>query len=268
MARSSRPPVQVFINSYRGRDAVTALGVCLMFWTPFPLLTFFLFVYFGHSICKYDAGFDLMATRRHCCTPSSPTSAVHHRSRQKISEATGKWETFRWSPFLGEHFVDPRVQPPGSLPSGNLPTPTQLWVMLKSPVYTQNQRFTQSVLADYKKEVIALKKRLGLWKGQHVCFLSLVRRNLFLAPDRQTRVCRRVSACKTGLRNSWTAGAQLGIILIPRLLVSWLCLVFVPCRVNFKACKRNCSRRHLEKYIWWKMLLSNKSFFLSPNRKK
>ena len=132
---------------------------------------------------------------------------------------------------------------------------TQLWVKLKSPVYTQNQRFTQSVLADYKKEVIALKKRLGLWKGQHVCFLSLVRRNLFLAPDRQTRVCRRVSACKTGLRNSWTAGAQLGIILIPRLLVSWLCLVFVPCRVNFKACKRNCSRGHLEKYIWWKVLL-------------
>ena len=145
---------------------------------------------------------------------------------------------------------------------------TQLWVKLKSPVYTQNLRFTQSVLADYKKEVIALKKRLGLWKGQHVCFLSLVRRNLFLAPDRQTRVCRRVSACRTGLRNSWTAGAQLGIILIPRLLASWLCLVFVPCRVNFKACKRNCSRRHLEKYIWWKMLLSNKSFFLSSNRKK
>ena len=37
---------------------------------------------------------------------------------------------------------------------------TQLWVKLKSPVYTQNQRFTESVLADYKKEVIV--KRLGL----------------------------------------------------------------------------------------------------------
>ena len=56
-----------------------------------PLLTFFLFEYFGRSICKYDAGFDLMATRRHCCTPSSPTSAAHHRSRQKISEAAGEW---------------------------------------------------------------------------------------------------------------------------------------------------------------------------------
>ena len=107
-----------------------------------PLLTFFSFEYFGHSLCKYDAGFDLMATRRHCCTPSSPTSAAHHRSRQKISEAAGKWETFRWSPFLGEQLVDPRVQPPGSLPSGNLPTPTQLWVKLRYPVYTQNQLFT------------------------------------------------------------------------------------------------------------------------------